>query len=281
MFDAQRTAIKQGQQAFKQGLAVQRSAGRMALTGLKGQESLQRQGLELAQAATHGYMGASAAVLGSEEPPEQRQTIDETFARLKETHSQFFDAVERELNRGVESFDELSDDYVDALDEQLDQLLESQQTIEDQTTRNFDEFSQQLREQLERTQEMQDQLEDRFEQQTEQAEQLLRRQTEQAEQFQRQLEEDAERMQRQLRSQAGASQGRRAGGERQAGGDQQAATERELEDIDGLGSTYVQRLQEAGITSVDDLARSDAETLAEAADVSENRAQDWIDQASA
>ena len=58
-----------------------------------------------------------------------------------------------------------------------------------------------------------------------------------------------------------------------------AAEGREFEQIDGVGATYADRLREAGVETIADLAESDAETVAEATGVSEKRARDWIDQA--
>lgn len=287
MFDVQRTAIKQGEQALKQGLAAQRQANKLALAGIKGQESFQRQGLELAQAATNAYMGTGMTMMSGRGSTEQRRGVDETFAQLKDMHAQFYDAIERELDRGVKSFEDFSDEYVDSLDQQTDQLLEAHQTIEDQSAQNFDEFSQQLRDQLERAQEMQDELEDQFEQQSEQAEKMLEQQREQAEKFQQQLEEEAKEMQRQIerqgqqgqqamqRAQSGAQEGQ------QSEGQSEGASEHQLELIDGLGPTFRERLSEAGISSIDDLAGADPDTIAEAADVSRERAEEWIDQANA
>jgi polyhydroxyalkanoate synthase len=59
-----------------------------------------------------------------------------------------------------------------------------------------------------------------------------------------------------------------------------AATEGSgLEEIDGVGPTYAERLRESGIDSVAALADADAGTVAEAAQVGEARAEDWIEQA--
>lgn len=57
--------------------------------------------------------------------------------------------------------------------------------------------------------------------------------------------------------------------------------ERRLELVDGLDSMYRERLEDAGITTLDDLADADAETVADAAEVTEKRAERWIDQAAA
>ncbi len=52
-----------------------------------------------------------------------------------------------------------------------------------------------------------------------------------------------------------------------------------IESIDGIGSTYAGRLKNADIESRADLAVADPVTVAEAADVSEDRAESWVDQA--
>jgi polyhydroxyalkanoate synthase len=52
----------------------------------------------------------------------------------------------------------------------------------------------------------------------------------------------------------------------------------DVDTVNGIGPTYAERLQAAGIETTADLAAADAETVAEAAEVSASRAQDWIDQ---
>ncbi|WP_136717001.1 class III poly(R)-hydroxyalkanoic acid synthase subunit PhaC [Halorientalis salina] len=53
----------------------------------------------------------------------------------------------------------------------------------------------------------------------------------------------------------------------------------DVEGVNGIGPTYADRLREAGIETVADLADADAATVADAAQVSADRARDWIDQA--
>jgi predicted flap endonuclease-1-like 5' DNA nuclease len=50
--------------------------------------------------------------------------------------------------------------------------------------------------------------------------------------------------------------------------------------LNGIGPAYAERLENAGIETVGDLAAADAATLAEEADIAEGRIQGWIDQAS-
>jgi polyhydroxyalkanoate synthase len=53
----------------------------------------------------------------------------------------------------------------------------------------------------------------------------------------------------------------------------------ELEDLSGVGPAYADRLHDAGVDSVADLAAADAERLADETGVGVSRLQEWIDQA--
>jgi len=57
--------------------------------------------------------------------------------------------------------------------------------------------------------------------------------------------------------------------------------EASLEDIEGIGPAYAERLRDAGIGSVAALAAADAVDLAETADLPVSRVEDWIDAAAA
>ncbi|WP_394324758.1 helix-hairpin-helix domain-containing protein [Haloferax gibbonsii] len=52
-----------------------------------------------------------------------------------------------------------------------------------------------------------------------------------------------------------------------------------LNSIKGLGTTYQQRLSDAGIENVGDLAESSPEEVADAADAPKKRATEWIERA--
>jgi polyhydroxyalkanoate synthase len=61
-------------------------------------------------------------------------------------------------------------------------------------------------------------------------------------------------------------------------GAETAGTEADVETVAGIGPTYAERLRAAGIETVADLRGSDAATVAEAAETSVGRAEDWLDQ---
>jgi polyhydroxyalkanoate synthase len=56
-------------------------------------------------------------------------------------------------------------------------------------------------------------------------------------------------------------------------------SEEPVDSINGIGPTYAERLEAAGIGTVEDLAATDAETVAEAAETAESRVTDWVEQA--
>ncbi|QLH75949.1 hypothetical protein HZS55_00910 [Halosimplex rubrum] len=57
------------------------------------------------------------------------------------------------------------------------------------------------------------------------------------------------------------------------------APDAELEDIKGIGPTYAERLREAGVDGVGDLAEADPAALAEETDIAESRVENWVEQA--
>ncbi|EMA42994.1 poly(R)-hydroxyalkanoic acid synthase subunit PhaC [Halococcus morrhuae DSM 1307] len=54
----------------------------------------------------------------------------------------------------------------------------------------------------------------------------------------------------------------------------------DVESVSGIGSTYADRLRDAGIETTGDLAAADVETVADAAEIPESRAEEWLSQVS-
>ena len=61
--------------------------------------------------------------------------------------------------------------------------------------------------------------------------------------------------------------------------DAEAAPADDLSEVKGIGPVYSRRLSEAGITTFAQLASTEPATVAAAAEVSEELASDWTDQA--
>lgn len=74
-------------------------------------------------------------------------------------------------------------------------------------------------------------------------------------------------------------------GEAAAGADAETVTDEpdsvgvDVQEITGIGPTYADRLTEAGYETVDALAAADVAAVADTAQTSESRAEDWIEQA--
>jgi polyhydroxyalkanoate synthase len=90
-------------------------------------------------------------------------------------------------------------------------------------------------------------------------------------------EEDAEAESDTEEAAAGVSEIQEAAAE-QVEGETAESEAADVESVNGIGPTYADRLREAGIETVDDLADYDAAELAEITQTSESRAADWLDQ---
>lgn len=62
---------------------------------------------------------------------------------------------------------------------------------------------------------------------------------------------------------------------------EEPAPPQSVTDVNGIGPVYATRLEAAGIATLSDLARNEAETVAEAAAVPVSRATGWIESAQA
>jgi len=68
-------------------------------------------------------------------------------------------------------------------------------------------------------------------------------------------------------------------GEESADSEADLGTDESTDVIKGIGSAYAERLAEAGVDTVADLATGDAESLSAETGISETRLQNWIDRA--
>jgi predicted flap endonuclease-1-like 5' DNA nuclease len=64
-----------------------------------------------------------------------------------------------------------------------------------------------------------------------------------------------------------------------AGPDESGEASEPVDSINGIGPTYAERLGDAGIETVGDLAAADIGTVADAAEAPESRVTGWLEQA--
>ncbi len=131
------------------------------IDSLDTQESAQRRGVELQQTALHSYLDAMASTMpGMTETSSVRETVDEQFDFLLENHAEVFDNMETELEEGVDTYDEMTDEYVTAVNDQVDMLVEAHEELEAQSVEAAEQFGEQLEEVQEQVEEIQEQVEE-------------------------------------------------------------------------------------------------------------------------
>lgn len=177
VFQMQRSAIEQSQQAVESGVEFQKRLNAAALDGVEATEEAQRSTVELTENAVHSYLDVlEATVPGAASVTGQvRETVDGQYDSLYQAHEEAFDVTEGEFAKGVDAYDELVVDYLAALNDQIEALLEAHEDVEAQTLEAFQQAEGQFEE-----------LQAQFE---EQAEHFQEQFEAQFEQFQSQLEE--------------------------------------------------------------------------------------------
>jgi hypothetical protein len=118
MFDAQQTMIKQSNEAFKRGLAVQREAVEAFRDALDVQEETQRRNVEATQRMVDAYFEAlSDAGADGMGVAAAQEGVDEQFAMLLELHAQSWDAVDRLVEENAAAYDDLVEQFASMADD--------------------------------------------------------------------------------------------------------------------------------------------------------------------
>jgi predicted flap endonuclease-1-like 5' DNA nuclease len=299
-FEMQRETIKQTQQLFEQSLELQQNALEAFMhNGISAQRSAQKQATELVQQLANAQYDAIESAVDEDEI---RAAMDEQFeqnARLTqqllnaqfeqgaELFQQLFnaqlDAVESAvddeeyrsaMNGQLYDFEAAQDDAWDEFEsgfvEAFDALNAQQQRVVAQSVEAFiDAHHDAERQTIEGVRQGQ-QVAETAQQQTEQAARTVQQQTQEV------AETAAESTEEVVEQSADAAEDVAS---ESADVDIDVEDEndgQELESIEGLGSTYADRLRQYGIQSVEHLAQADGETVADAAEISEERAGEWI-----
>ncbi|MFC6755952.1 MULTISPECIES: helix-hairpin-helix domain-containing protein [Haloarcula] len=276
-FDAvvemQRESIKQSQDLFQRGLELQQNAFEAFMyNGISAQRSTQRQTVDLLQGLFNAQLDAVESSLDDDE---FRATLDRQFQQNAEMTQELMNAS---FEQGAELTQELfngqldavessldDDEFRDALNSQFDDFERTQQRawnrFESEFGQTFDELSERQQDLVAET--LENALATQREAQADTAEPVRASEaapmdiTEEAEAV---AETTAEQLSKDVRT---TEDGAQSGDAR-------------LEDIEGLGRTAADQLRGNGIQSVGALAEADTATVADAAEVSEDHAHEWV-----
>jgi len=301
-FELQRQSIKQGQQFFEHGLELQENtAERMMKNGFAAQHSLQRQGTELARQLFDAQLEAMESAL-DEAQYDVRSTIDDqvevnakqTQKLLTEQYDQGVDLLKQMIHAQFDALESAMDRDGADIRSTVDEQFEEFERTQDRTWAEFEAAVVESVEELTDQQQtvLTESIESILEAHKETEQQALegvRRAEETAGTVQQSAESAMQTSQKQGEAMLETGQAQTQG----LAGDAADATvsetttaiesaaegkadEHTLQHIDGVGQTYAKRLAEAGIETVEDLATTDTEAVADAAAISEDRASDWI-----
>lgn len=247
IFDLQRTTIEQAREAVKRGIETQQEFGEAVVDFASAKQANERS-YEAARTAVDVYFDATISTMPGQQDrlDDFRATVDEQLDTLEANQIEAIETFEANVQDGSELVDELFEDFIAALDEQFEAILDAHTDVEDQTVEAFDGFEGNL-------EELQAEFEAQFEQFDEQVAEL-----------QQQVEDVNGAIAEMTEQQAEV---------------QVEAVGESIDTINGLGSTYADRLQEQGIESIEALAKATVDTVAEAAEVSHEQAEEWIEAA--
>ncbi|MFC7072797.1 hypothetical protein ACFQJ7_06170 [Halovenus rubra] len=164
-FELQRKTIEQSQRAMENGLEFQREMASATIDTLDVQETSQRQAVEFLQQNLHQTLDAVEGMPGAVGMTDGiRTTVDEQYQELLEAHAEAFDTVEDELHDGIDTYDEMTEEYLETLNEQLDMLLEAHEEFEGQSIEATEQVSEQVEDLQEQVEDVQAQIQDVSEQ---------------------------------------------------------------------------------------------------------------------
>lgn len=260
-FEMQRRSIQFGERLIEQGLTVQRDATESAIrNGFAAQREAQQQAMELARRLFHAQVDAVQTTLSSDE---FRSIVDRQFEAIDEDQTVAMDEFESTL---VDAFDEMSERQREVFVESVESALDAHADVERQAVQGVGRSQDVAR----TAQQQAETVADVAQQGTEQ---MAAQTTEAAEQGLN----TAQRGVATAQQTAGGAATETTQQTPQSSELQSEAAQ--LEEIEGLGPTYADRLQGEGIESMTDLADADADRIAEIAEVAQDQAEEWVEEA--
>lgn len=243
VFDLQRTAIEGTHEAVRRGIRSQQEFGE-ALVDFGPATQANERGYEAVRTVVDAYFDSVEAVTPGQQDllADVRAAVDEQLDALEASHVEAVETVEANVQEEGEIAAELGAELVAVLDEQFEAVLSAHEDVEAQTLEAVEGFEAQLEAFEAQVEDVREQVEDATDELVDASDEV------------------AETARQQVTAQV------------------EAASEA-LQAIDGLGSTYAGRLQDQGIESLEALAEANADLVAEAADVSRQQAETWIEAA--
>ncbi|MFC7009322.1 helix-hairpin-helix domain-containing protein [Halalkalicoccus salilacus] len=226
------------------------------------------QGTELLQKLLNAQFDAFESAVDEDE---YRSAMNSQFYDFEGAQNEAWDEFESGF---VEAFEALSNQQKHVVAQSVDAFLDAQQDAEQQTIQGV----QQAEQVAETAQQQSQQVAQTAQQQGEQVARTVQQQTEEvaqtaAEGAEEIAEESADAAEQQAEVQVDAAEDVASESADVADAEDEG---QDLESIEGLGTTYADRLRQYGIQSVEHLSQADGETVADAAEVSEERATEWI-----
>ncbi|AZH24706.1 hypothetical protein DU502_04585 [Haloplanus aerogenes] len=243
VFALQRNAIEQTHEAVKRGVETQQEFGE-AFVDFGPAKQANERGYDAVRTVVDVYFDAVESTTPGQEDllDDFRTTVDEQLDALEANQVEAIEAIEANAQEGSESVDELFERVIEVLNEQFEAVLDAHADVQGQTVEAVEDLEGNL-------EELQAEFETQFAQFEEQA---------------TELQQHVEDMHDDIAEIA----------------DQQVEVQVEsLDTIKGIGSTYVDRLQDQGIESFEALAEASTDTVAETAEVSREQANEWIEAA--
>lgn len=272
VFDFQRDAMMRTRETIQRSIETQQEFGEAFVDFESAKEASERS-YDTVRTVTGLYFDAAESIspAGGQPFGEFRAAVEEGLDRIENSQLEAIETFEANLKESGDSADQFVEEFLAVLDDGFEAALEASEDAESNTVEAVEGVQEGI-------EELETELESRSEELTGSVEGGLERFEESVEE----LHEQAEK----LADETGAVEITPDGTEAERDGEDagQVADETEpdgdpLESINGIGPAYAGRLREAGIGSVDAVADADVETLADAAEVPETRAERWIEAA--
>ncbi|MFC4357867.1 hypothetical protein ACFO0N_07885 [Halobium salinum] len=124
-FDAQRRAVEQSQRLFHQSVEFQRRSMRTMADGMEASQSLQKKSTDVTRTAVEAYLDAMEASVPMGAPmfESMHAVVRGQFEASNDISDQTWDAMRAGMEDGVETYDDLLEDYLAAVDDSVEAFV--------------------------------------------------------------------------------------------------------------------------------------------------------------